>query len=210
MFSKGSVVSKPGAEHTESIRDSLVCLKCDYSLRGLGGDVVTCPECGERTSIAVMITQQWRDPWFRAPLYLVLAIPSVWAFLILIIAGMSFAVSSAQPTALPIAFAVLLGGAAVWLALIYVAVRRFGSLEAAFLVMFVHLLLGGYVVSCFGVMFSIAGLIGAVLVGRGAGDFLLSGIVMAVCIGIVVAARVGERFVARRCIRQHLRRLSKV
>ncbi len=154
-------------------------------------------------SIAVMITQQWRDPWFRAPLYLLLAVPSVWAFLILIIAGMSFALSDLHQTALPIAFAVLFGGAAVWFALIYVAVRRFGSLEAAFLAMFVHLLLGGYVLSCFGVLFSIIGLIAA-------GDYLQSGIVMVVCIGIVVAARVGERFVAGRCIRQHLRRLSKV
>ena len=156
------------------------------------------------------MTQQLHDPWFHAPSYLVLAIPSVWAFLILIIAGISFAVSSAQPTALPIAFAVLLGGAAVWLALIYLAAKKFGSLEGAYLAMFVHLLLGGYFVSCFGVIGSIIGLMGAVLVGRGAGDFLLSGIIVVVCIGTIVAARVGERFVAGRCIRQHMRRLSKV
>ena len=204
------MVSKPGAEHTESIRDSLLCLKCSYSLRGLSGDVVTCPECGERLNIVALVTQQLHDPWFHAPSYLVLAIPSVWAFLILIIAGISFAVSSAQPTALPIAFAVLLGGAAVWLALIYLAAKKFGSLEGAYLAMFVHLLLGGYFVSCFGVIGSIIGLMGAVLVGRGAGDFLLSGIIVVVCIGTIVAARVGERFVAGRCIRQHLRRLSKV
>lgn len=204
------MVSKAGAEHTESIRDSLACLRCGYSLRGLGGDVVTCPECGERINIAVLVTQQWRGPWFRAPLYNVLALPLTCAFLIFIIAGMSFAVSSVQPTALPIAFAVLLGGAAVWLALFYLAAKKFGSLEGIYLAMFVHLLFGGYVVGCFGVIGSIIILIRAFFVGRGAGDFLLSGIVMAVCIGIFVASRVGERFVAGRCIRQHLRRLSKV
>ncbi len=203
-------MSKPGAEHAESIRDSLVCLKCSYSLRGLPGDVVTCPECGERTSIAVMITQQWRDPWFRAPLYNVLAIPLAWVFFILIIAGMAFAASDLQPAALPIAFGILLGGASVWLVLFYVAVKKFGSLEAVYLAMFLHLLFGGYLVGFFGVLVSVIGSIRAVFGGRGTGDLLQGGIVLVVCIGIIAVARVGERFVARRCIRQHLRRLSKV
>jgi len=133
-----------------------------------------------------------------------------WVFFILIIAGMAFAASVVQPTARSIALAVLLGGAAVWLTLFYVAAKKFGSLEGAFLAMFVHVLFGGYLVGCFGVIVSIIGSIRAVFGGRGADDLLQSGIVMVVCIGIVVAARRGERFVAGRCIRQHLRRLSKV
>ena len=204
------MVSKPGAEHTESIRDSLVCLKCSYSLRGLGGDVVTCPECGERINIAVLVTQRWRGPWFRAPLYNVLALPLAWVFFILIIAGMAIAASDLQPAALPIAFAILLVGAAVWLALFYVAARKFGSLEGVALAMLLHLLFGGYLVGFFGVLVSVIGSIRAVFGGRGTGDLLQGGIIVVVCIGTIVAARVGERFVAGRCIRQHLCRLSKV
>ena len=84
------MVSKPGAEHAESIRDSLVCLKCGYSLRGLGGDVVTCPECGERNNAAEMAAGQWNRRWYEVPLFHELKTPCTWAIASSIVAFLVF------------------------------------------------------------------------------------------------------------------------
>jgi len=40
---------QPG--QAERVRSELTCPQCDYSLRGLHGDVVNCPECGHECNI---------------------------------------------------------------------------------------------------------------------------------------------------------------
>ncbi|MHC4775344.1 MAG: hypothetical protein ACYTBR_08770, partial [Planctomycetota bacterium] len=49
------------------IREELTCPQCEYSLRGVPGDVATCPECGTQCDLARLIVNQWTGPWYRAP-----------------------------------------------------------------------------------------------------------------------------------------------
>jgi len=37
-----------GREHLDTIHRDIGCPKCNYNLRGLSGETVACPECGER------------------------------------------------------------------------------------------------------------------------------------------------------------------
>ena len=55
------------------------CPNCRYDLRGLTGDVVTCPECGTRCDVAAMLSRRWRKPW--APGYHLLLRPMAWLLL---------------------------------------------------------------------------------------------------------------------------------
>ncbi|MHC4109101.1 MAG: hypothetical protein ACYSTY_13560, partial [Planctomycetota bacterium] len=51
----------------EKLREELACPRCEYSLKGLRGDVVTCPECGTECDLAKLMLGQWVGPWYRAP-----------------------------------------------------------------------------------------------------------------------------------------------
>jgi len=64
--------------HAALAREDVVCPGCGYSLRGLSGDIVTCPECGRRCDVASMIHRAWTLPWYTAPDFNLVALPSVW------------------------------------------------------------------------------------------------------------------------------------
>src|SRR5688572_12808451 len=83
-----------GAEHVETLRESLACPACAYSLRGLEGDDITCPECGLEINVPALISQQWSRPWWEAPLYNTIALPLAWALLILMASPAAFGVAS--------------------------------------------------------------------------------------------------------------------
>ena len=203
-------MSKQGIEQAENIRDSLMCLKCDYSLRGLPGDIVTCPECGESINIAAVMMKQWTGPWFKAPLYNVLAVPLAWAFLILSIAVVGMIANEFQSNALPILLAILIVGAGVWVALLFDTTKKYGNSEGAFLALLVHLIFIGYILGSIGVIGSLIGVIVSISDDRGASNILTSVIILVVCISTFVISRLGEKFVAGRCIRQHVRRIGQV
>ena len=60
------------------LREELACPRCEYSLKGRTGDLVTCPECGLQCDVARLITSQWTGPWYRAPGFNRIIVPVAW------------------------------------------------------------------------------------------------------------------------------------
>src|SRR5437763_4674843 len=54
----------------------LVCPNCEYSLRGLSGAYITCPECGAFCDVVEIIRHQPID-YFQIPEYRRMAAPAV-------------------------------------------------------------------------------------------------------------------------------------
>ena len=204
-------MTRGGERQLEAIQQDLACPQCEYNLRGLSGAIVTCPECGTRCDAAEAISRKWTGPWFRAPGFLGLSSPVA----VLFVYGLMTFVCLFNYHSLSDLFRewwwqVLTGlGVVTWIALLVTAVRRFGSLNGIWLSLLGHILFATYVVGLFvaisvlGMMVVLIGEIDAASVGRGA-LALLGALVL------VILARLGERFMARRCIRQYLSRPPRI
>ncbi len=62
----------------DQVRQELTCPQCDYSLQGLAGDLVTCPECGTRSDLPKLIPRWGFSPWYRAPGFSRILRPLAW------------------------------------------------------------------------------------------------------------------------------------
>lgn len=206
----GQTMSKQGIEQAEVIRHSLTCLKCDYSLRGLPGYIVTCPECGERTNIAAVMMQQWTGPWYLAPLYNLLIIPLLWSLFVLVVGVIGMTVNQGKQIRLQVVMLIIFACAGIWFALIFAVKKKFGCSEGAFLALYIHIIFAGYVVGLVGFVASLIRLVNAIANQSWLTDLITNAVLLCACIGIFYIARVGERFIAARCIRQHVRRIGQV
>ena len=67
-YESAAAMDRPNVDDrlTDDARE-LTCPRCGYSLYGLGGSVVQCPECGTLCNVARPIAAQWRKPWYKAP-----------------------------------------------------------------------------------------------------------------------------------------------
>lgn len=195
-----------GAQLVESLRDTLECPACSYSLRGLGGDDIICPECGVAISVPRLVSQRWTRPWWEAPLYNTIALPLAWAFLMFVgvIASIGFVESSQTENGHVVVIAVFGFAAISWIGWLNFVARKFGSTEAIWLACLVHLVLPAYIG---GIAFMIGGF--ATLMGNLGLQrwwMLPFNAIFIVMGGLAIfAGRWIERFVARRCIRRHLR-----
>ena len=71
-------MSGSGENAVREIQADLACPQCQYNLRGLRGEIVSCPECGARCDVARLIAARWEKPWYKAPLFNLLALPVAW------------------------------------------------------------------------------------------------------------------------------------
>ncbi len=191
------------ADHAVSLRNDLVCPGCEYSLRGLTGDVVTCPECGERIDVATLVTKQWRKPWWDAPGYSLLCLPCgvgiVGTFIAVVFAGPEL--MDADPV---IAALGLAGIFVVWLTTMGVANRRLPGgrgLEGAIIA---HVILLAYLAAA---ALSVLFIVRAVLFSS-LSTFILYLLLLAIPLGLVFLGRRGEKMIAGWLIREHLRRTA--
>lgn len=198
-----------GAQLVESLRDTLECPACSYSLRGLGrggGDDIICPECGAAVNVPRLIAQRWTRPWWEAPLYNTIALPLAWAFLMFIGVVVTFAYVETSGIRNGHIVIVAAFGVALlsWIGWLHFVARKFGSNEAIGLACLVHLVLPAYVG---GIAFMIGGF--ATLMGSAGQQrwwmLPFNAIFMLMGVLAIFAGRWIERFVARRCIRRHLR-----
>jgi len=200
-------MSERGKQLVESIRDTLACPACSYSLRGLHGDLITCPECGQQVNVPQFIAARWTQPLFSAPLYNTLAFPLAWVFLVglgtLVVAAIIYDRDTPSAWFFLGATAMMLVG---WLAMFWYAAKRFGSGEGVMLAVLLHLTLPGYILS----MMMLVGGVAGVLANFGPAWWipLRFGILAAAGVLAFLAASGIERFVARRCIRRHLRMIA--
>ncbi|MCH6550701.1 MAG: hypothetical protein IH804_01640 [Planctomycetes bacterium] len=84
----------------DQVRQELTCPQCDYSLQGLAGDLVTCPECGTTSDLPKLILRWGFRPWYRAPGFSRILRPLVWPgigfWLILFVLAVSRAAALAR------------------------------------------------------------------------------------------------------------------
>jgi hypothetical protein len=183
-------------EHAQRIRDELTCPACRYSLRGLPGEVVLCPECGLKCDITAMMTRQWTGPWYNAPGFNRLLGPLVWLCLFgfagLVLVG--FSIDRSNPFVAVSAFLVVFG----WWAYVLWRVRDVPTPGAGVpLALLAHGLFAGYL---FGVGLLLMIIVRAINAGSLPGFVLITALMVAP-IGIFWMMRRGEKYIAERCIR---------
>ena len=183
----------------DQVRQELTCPQCDYSLQGLAGDLVTCPECGTTSDLPKLILRWGFSPWYRAPGFSRILRPLVWPgigfwFILFVLAveqsssdrppiwtsGLAIVVFAGWLRAMWRVWKVLPGGRALWLSLL------------------AHALLAGYVAAVVASFLLVGSLLwGGAMVGRA---LLLVPLIVAVA----YVCRRGEKFIAQQCIRQYL------
>ena len=191
-----------------AIPHDVPCPQCGYNLRGLHGYIVDCPECGARCDVAMLMTRQWTGPWFRAPGFSLVSYAVLWLLGAAIVAVLTpvFVIDvgdAAMGVGVLLSTLLLVG----WAVNVTRICRRFGVAEGLALVALAHVLFVGY--SAGGVALVLGGLYllfnFTVLIPAFDYTLVTVPIVMVVGAGIVWACRRGERFIAGRCIRRHLR-----
>ncbi len=184
----------------DQVRQELTCPQCDYSLQGLAGDLVTCPECGTTCDLPKLILRWGFRPWYRAPGFSRILRPLAWPgigfwFILFVLAveqssvahppiwtsGLAIVVFAAWLRAMWRVWKVLPGGRALWLSLL------------------AHATLAGYLAAVVASFW----LVGTLLRGGAQRAMVLLVWVLPI-IGLAYACRRGEKFIAQQCIRQYL------
>src|SRR5262245_4005624 len=198
-------MTQRGEHAADQIRDELKCPSCAYSLRGLPGDQITCPECGLAINVAQLTAAKWRGPWYRAPVLNTLALPVAWALFAPVVSMIPVFMASHRNNTAPMwlilfSFVVVVLG---WIGLLALAVRRFGSAEAVWLSLLLHAV---FVIYALGIIGTVSMII-SVLINLPTATLaaIFNGLGVVVCVAVIVAARLLDRFVAYRCIRRYLR-----
>lgn len=203
-----------GADRVEAIREDLACPDCEYNLRGLSGDVVTCPECGRVCDVAALVTARWTGKWYKAPGLNTMLIPTAVAVvggLIWLTTSVSFVIRDPYQAGSVIwSWAILGITLAVWLWRMAVTSRAFDRpVKGPALAMLAHALfvgyLGGLVFFVSGLASFLFGLFETGASGVGMGLLMIGG-----SVAVIWGCRWGEKFIAGYCIREYLRRQSRV
>jgi hypothetical protein len=182
------------------IREELGCPQCGYSLRGVPGDVGTCPECGTECDLTRMIVNQWTGPWYHAPKFNQVLGPlatvsfGVWGVLLVFAIEMGL---ERTPT-----YTAAAAGALVvaWLVLMWRLRNLMLDGAAMSLALLAHGIFVGYAVS-------LAGIIWLIWLAITAGSWMVAApslVSVLPLVGLAWAGRRGEKYIAHRCIRQYL------
>lgn len=198
------MMRSPSVRHADTLCADLSCPQCEYSLRGLEGAVVTCPECGFEVDVVQAVTSRWSKPWHRAPGLNRLLMPLVWLVcasmgVILLWAFEAQSWSRSPPWwTIAAATAVI----ALWALWLY---RIRGALEnglAVPLSLLGHAIFAGYLL---GIGMMISGLVQAYIALQfGLAAAAIPVLLTLIAAGLIVLGRHGEKFIASHCIRQHL------
>jgi hypothetical protein len=192
-----------GEQTAQAVRDELACPQCEYSLRGLHGAVIKCPECGLECDIAMMIARRWCGPWTQAPGYSDLLRPVAVAAIAPLIVLLVFIHDRHSVRSGGVVGGVaILSAAILWAALLLRSERLLPNIHAIRLSLAAHALLAGYLAGIAGIVWSA---VWAATAGSPAA--VMMGAFAILCLGaLLVACRRGERVIAERCIRQYLLR----
>ena len=196
-------MTAPAHEQADAVRDSLTCPQCQYSLRGLPGEIVNCPECGLECDIRRMMSDEWRRPWFEAPGFSKLLRPvsclTIGSLVLFYVGVMETDRFRGSGLITATGVTVLL---AAWGYFVKETLSQFRDGRGPGLALLAHLLFAGYLASVFGIGMGLFGLI-----MRGQPVLLILGVVViATMIGLMAVCRRGERFIAQQCLNEYLRR----
>jgi len=184
------------------VRAELTCPQCDYSLRGLHGDVVNCPECGHECNITAMMTRRWTGPWYHAPGFNRLLIPLTWLVVLGCVAALVY-VWDKEVWRTGFVFESLVGVTLVgWIVLLGRVRDVPVQGQGLRLALLAHLLFAGY----------IAGIVAIVVIflramnSANAGMFALHMLLVLIPMAGFRLMRRGEKYIAQQCIKAWLNR----
>lgn len=191
-------------------------------MRGLSGDIVKCPECGRECDVAALVTMRWTGKWYKAPglnrliLPVLVAVVGGLAALVMALLYEAYMNLGDSPNLwLHAILAVALGCG--WVYSLWVTRRQFiNRLRGPLLSLLGHLIFVGYLVglgfllSAIGLILSMTLMSGASGGGTPAVVWIYLAVYIFVGCGLFYAGRLGEKFIARCCIREYLRRQSQV
>ena len=206
---------QPSGQNTGGLDQDVGCPQCGYNLRGLGTQLVVCPECGQQNDVAKLLVRCWDKPWYRAPKYSFICLPAGIVLLSLMGWMISIWMLAAwmDESAEWVAGLLFVGaGPVCWfIAMAWVWQKLDGPVSASFALL-AHVPLVGYLASL--VLF-LAGL--GMTINWFANDFqsnmpsdwgnLFAGLMFLISgLGAFALSHWVERLVAGHCIRLYLRR----
>lgn len=208
-------MASPSANPSKALDPDLLmrdlpCPVCGYNLRGLAGDCVPCPECGEQIDKARLLTEQWDKPWYRAPKFNWIIAPGVWclfSLLIFLLVGQTLFTMNSSPWLLLIVAMVAVAG---WVYLLFKAHRLFQNMRVMGLVLLGHVLVVGFFAGGIGCFISALWLFSAIVHFDNGGTLLFAAGSLVLFAGLIYVSRLGERGIARYCIRWHLQQQAVV
>lgn len=184
----------------EKLQSALTCPGCDYSLHGLVGDVVRCPECGLDIDVAKLIANRWTGKWYNAPGFNRGLLPLVWS--VVVVTAILAWQSQSQPwLTFAAIIAALLAG---WALFLWLFARRVGWPASIWHAALGHIAFGGYIVGIWIVLGGLIRTIQAFTIWNG--PIIATALAWTLLgVGLFIAARMAERHIARICIRRYLR-----
>jgi len=203
-------MSKP---KVEAIRDDLICPGCHYSLRGLAGDRVDCPECGYACDMTALVAARWTAPWHKDPGLNHLAFPAGVAFagtlcvfypvLRWFFDGVTF---GGTKLAIAASLVFLFWGFLLW------RTRRYfdSPWEGPALALLTHALLVEYLGGIVGFCITLVMIVSLFVEGIEWVEAWYVVMPLVVSVVLFFASQWGEKFTAHRCIGQYLRNQSRI
>jgi len=187
-----------GEEPVNELQQNLECPWCKYNLRGLRGNIVSCPECGETCDVAKLMSLRLTKPWQEAPGTGSVFLPSAWLMIGLLAAcAVHLHLRFGAMGWIGVMLITLVG----WVYLMSRAWRVFESAEGIYLAFAGHAVLAGY-------MFGVPGFLVCVLFAViGPGDPVFRGGwgVAAVAFALLLwQCHRAEAFIGKRCLRRYL------
>ena len=86
-------MSQLDEQQHDALQEDLACPKCEYNLRGLYGDVVSCPECGEKVDVPQLQKILLNKKSLEIPGYKTLSMPGIVVAIIILVLAIRYSFS---------------------------------------------------------------------------------------------------------------------
>lgn len=195
-----------GIEKLREIQEDLACPGCGYNLRGLIGESVTCPECGQSIDVANLIGKRWTGPWYGAPGYTSICIPAAASLPYAIVTLVAMA-NYQRPDVFRAGWWIVFSLAylPLWILAMNFARRSFDAKNWLWLSLLAHVVVALYMVGALGLIINVLELLMS-MTSRYGVIYVIQGMTILVMVLLLVVGWLVERYIARHCIRRYLRR----
>ncbi len=190
----------------------LVCPACGYSLVGLRGPIIQCPECGTTCDINHIIKHA-RIDWFRNSQYQMLSRPPMVISaggLICLLLAVAFGLNPVTGSLVSFIACITI---LIWTIMLAIIMIREGDVEILWLLILLHVVYVGFVVLVLGAMITFVimaiRVVDAIGQNQTASAVVAAATAIAACgigMGSLMALRALDRYVGRRCIRRDILR----
>jgi hypothetical protein len=195
---------KPSA--IEQVLQDVYCPNCQYNLRGMLGNDVQCPECGEACDIAKLVAIQWTKPWHKAPYFNKLCLPLFFCILVMFaLPVVAFTIADFR-----MHYLFLLMCFAGWLACLAIPYHIFKSWVGVWLSLLLHASFAGLIGGAY--TFVICSIWIFVepsirITKRDNKWLIIYAALIVLSLFVIWLSRKAEKFVARKCINRYLERI---